>query len=270
MKKKKLNVYIHFVMALCGGFYGGYAITARMAVFGSAQTANLIELVCDILGRDFWDVLLRVGALVIYMAAIILSTVIGKRTEWNLRYLTLGAEIFTVAALGFFPAQMNPMLALYPIFFIAPFQWCAFGGAAGYASSTIFSTNNMKQMTIAFTEYFLIKEVPENEGTDEVRRERLHKGLLFGGTLLSFHTGVGAAYLSFQAAGVRGIWFCLIPLCVSVCLNAAEERAAQEEACMEAGMSMESGMGTGSMGMGGTGTGSMGMEENAVDMHREL
>ena len=34
------EVRTHFIMAVCGGFFGGYAIFGRMAVFGSAQTAR--------------------------------------------------------------------------------------------------------------------------------------------------------------------------------------------------------------------------------------
>ena len=46
------DVPVHYTMAIFGGFIGAYAILARMQVFGSAQTANMIELVCGILGRD--------------------------------------------------------------------------------------------------------------------------------------------------------------------------------------------------------------------------
>ncbi len=57
------DVPVHYTMAIFGGFIGAYAILARMQVFGSAQTANMIELVCGILGRDPEEVLIRIGAL---------------------------------------------------------------------------------------------------------------------------------------------------------------------------------------------------------------
>ena len=37
------DVPVHYTMAIFGGFIGAYAILARMQVFGSAQTANMIE-----------------------------------------------------------------------------------------------------------------------------------------------------------------------------------------------------------------------------------
>ena len=57
------EVWAHFIMAVCGGFFGGYAIFGRMAVFGSAQTASLIGLVGDSLGGNLADDSLGLGAL---------------------------------------------------------------------------------------------------------------------------------------------------------------------------------------------------------------
>src|SRR5699024_11733141 len=57
------------------------------------------------------------------------------------------------------------------------FQWCIFKGAMGYTSSTIFSTNNIKQTVVSLTEYFLIQDTT-------IKQEKLKKGCFFGGTLL--------------------------------------------------------------------------------------
>ena len=90
---------MHFIMSVCGGFLGGYAVFGRMAVFGSAQTANLIELVGDILGRNTTDALLRFGALVLYIAAMVIFSVMSKKTAWNLKYLVLLVDTAAVAVL---------------------------------------------------------------------------------------------------------------------------------------------------------------------------
>lgn len=211
MKTKQDNyeVKIHFLMALCGGFLGGYTIFERMAVFGSAQTANLIELIQDIIGRDYGEMLLRIGALLIYIAAMILSVILHHQKNINTKYLTLILEMVTVLFLGFFPQNINPILALYPIFFITAFQWCVFKGALGYVSSTIFSTNNIKQTVLSLTEYFLTSDLQEKE-------EKLRKGKFFGGTLLSFHIGVACSFLLGQAFSLQSIWFLEIPLCFTL------------------------------------------------------
>lgn len=220
----KSEIRQHFLMAVCGGFFGGYAIFGRMAVFGSAQTANLIELVGDVLGHNLTDALLRIGALAIYIGAMVLFAALRRKTALNLKYLVILFEAAAVAVLGFFPENMNPILAVYPVFFAMSFQWCVFKGADGYACSTIFSTNNVKQTVLSFADYFMAKEE-----TEEERGEYLRKGKFFGTTLLCFHTGVAIAFLGLRFLGLRAVWLCLI-LILAEFYMIEEQRAAQREA----------------------------------------
>ena len=216
-EENKSEIRQHFLMAVCGGFFGGYAIFGRMATFGSAQTANLIELVGDVLGRNITDALLRIGALAIYVGAMALFTALRKKTTLNLKYLVVLIEAAAALALGFFPENMSPILAVYPIFFAMSFQWCVFKGAAGYGCSTIFSTNNVKQTVLSFSEFFMTDAEKEEE-----RREYLRKGTFFGTTLLCFHSGVALAFLGLQMFGLRAAWFSLILIFAGLCAVEAE------------------------------------------------
>lgn len=213
----KSEVRQHFIMALCGGFFGGYAIFGRSAVFGSAQTANLIELVSDVLGRDFREVFLRVGALFLYISAMVLFAVLSRKTVWNLKYLVFLIETGAVVLLAVLPEDMNPIVALYPVFFAASFQWCVFKGAEGYACSTIFSTNNVKQTVLSFCDYFLKGEEQAQE-----REKSLKKGRFFGETLLFFHTGVACAFLGLKALGLSAIWLNLLVILAGLCATEAQ------------------------------------------------
>ena len=207
MTEKKLDVSIHYTMAVCGGILGIYAIYNRTSVFGSAQTANLIELVTDLIGGNVPEMLIRAGALAVYVGAIVLAVFLEKTVRFNLKYLAVVLELAVVAVLGFLPAQMNPIVALYPVFFITAFQWSIFKGAKGYVSSTIFSTNNLKQTVSAFTDYLL----SGGEET-EARKKKGEKAIFFGGTLLSFHLGVAAGYVASVAFGLQSVWLCIVPL----------------------------------------------------------
>ena len=62
----KYRFLIHYTLSFIGGYLGLYAIVSRADLFGNAQTANLLGVVRDLIGRDFSDMLLRVGALLIY------------------------------------------------------------------------------------------------------------------------------------------------------------------------------------------------------------
>lgn len=208
----KWSAALHFVMAANGGFFAIYAILSRMNNLGQAQTANLIEMICDILGRDMLDVVERAGAAVIFIAALILATVLEKRTDWELRYAAVIMDMLAALAVGFIPMSVKPVLALYPVFFATPFQWCVFKGVRGYGSSTIFCTNNLRQTTTALTEYFLLPK------DDAKRGELLVKAGVFGGTLCSFYVGAVLGGTLWQTFEVCSIWFNIAILTVGLIL----------------------------------------------------
>lgn len=217
------EVWAHFIMAVCGGFFGGYAIFGRMAVFGSAQTANLIELVGDILGRNLTDASLRLGALLLYAAAMMIFVVLREKTPLNLKYLAIAVDATAAAATAAMPEQMDPVLALYPVFFAMSFQWCVFKGAEGYACSTIFSTNNLKQTVLSFTEYFMVREDDEEE-----RTKKLKKGRFFGETILFFHASVAAAFLALHVMGLSAVWLVMLPLFACLVITELQEGVIRE------------------------------------------
>ena len=210
----KRDVQIHHLMAACGGFVGVYAILSGMGVFGSAQTANLIELVCDILGRDPLEISYRVLALAIYIGAMVLFVVLEKRSSWDVKRVSIVIDLAAVAVSGFIPEGINPFAALYPVFFASSFQWCAFKGAGSYVSATIFSTNNLKQTVTAAVEACLSRR--DGEAHDKM----VQKALFFGGTLVCFHLGVAAGYGLWLLWGIRSIWACALPLCACALLLA--------------------------------------------------
>ena len=119
---------------------------------------------------------------------------------------------------GFLPEDMNPIIGLYPIFFAMAFQWNSFPGAYGYASSSIFSTNNTRQVVNALSEYFITHE-----------RKQLKKAWFFAGTLICFHIGVAFSWITHQFMGIRSIWLCAVPLLFSAVLVAMELRLDRAE-----------------------------------------
>ncbi len=211
---------IHFLMALCGGFLGAYAIFNRMAVFANAQTANLIELIGDLVGRDFSEVLIRLGAFLIFSLGIVLSVCLERRLHRTLKYLVLFIELAAVFSVGFLPAGLHPIIAVYPIFFIAALQWCVFPGADGFTAANVFSTNNVKQTVASLTEYLIERRQNPQEAAGKAKKARF-----FGGTLLSFHSGVVCGYIGSLFLGLKSIWLCMIPLLSVLLLLFTEDRA---------------------------------------------
>lgn len=211
-EEKKVHQCIHYNMSVCGGFLGAYAVLNRCDVLGNAQTSNLIHLAMDILGRDLKQVILRVIAMLLYMCGTMLTVVLPKYTKCNLHVLSVLIDIAAVIILSFMPESMNTVVALYPVFFAMAFQWNVFADICGYASSTIFSTNNVRQMSISFTKY-----ICDRQHSDWVRAK------FYAGVLLFFHIGVGISFIAWKMAGLHGIYVGFLPLATALALVCYED-----------------------------------------------
>lgn len=216
-KKNTIAKWLHHLMALVGGFMGGYAVLTRADFLGNAQTSNLLFLVYAIIGKKPLEVLIRVGAVLLYVFAAILFVYIKNKTKINVKYVSVLIDLVAVIVLAFIPKDANVILALYPIFFAMSFQWNSFPGSYGYQSSTIFSTNNVRQVSLSIGEYLCNKD-----------RTQLHKARFFAGTLMCFHVGVVFAYFSSKSFGVIGILFNAIPILLAIPVIIYEERLTEE------------------------------------------
>lgn len=202
--RERLTCWIHHSMAVTGGYLGVYALLTRADLFGNAQTCNLIYIITSLFGHDFTGVFLRVVGACIFFAGIALTVVLSKKTGCNLQYFSFAVNCITVLALGFLPADINHVIGLYPFFFATAVQWNSFPGAYGFVSSTIFSTNNLRQVANAATEYWI---------THEERQKQ--KAIFFAGTIVCYHIGVACSVLAYQQFGIHSVWLCYIPLLIS-------------------------------------------------------
>lgn len=200
-QEARLEECLHYAMALNGGFMGAYALLNRGEIFGSAQTANLIHIVLDLAELDWMSLLLHLGALLLFTGAIVLSIWVAEHTCHDLKKICVLLELPVVLVLGFFPAEMTHIIALYPVFFIMAFQWCSFTGLKGYTCSTTFSTNNLKQFVTALCTY-----------AEHRNRCDLEKARIYGLTLLNFHIGVTLSFFATRLWGVHAVWCCTAPL----------------------------------------------------------
>ncbi|WP_294578069.1 YoaK family protein [uncultured Thomasclavelia sp.] len=192
---------IHYTVSFVGGFFGLYAILSRCGNFGSAQTNNLICLIHDLLGNNLVDFGVRLGALVLYVLAIILTVYLPRHLKYDLRIISILIDCFACFLSILLPQDLNPIIGLYPIFFAMAFQWCTFKGVAGYVGSTTFSTNNIKQFVTAIVLYIMEKD-----------QNQLSKMKFYGKTLLGFHLGVATVFILWTIYHIYAILLCLLPL----------------------------------------------------------
>lgn len=204
-KKLKTEMYLHYSASTIGGYFGGYAIYNFYELFANAQTANLIHLVSKIVTNDKVGLFFIVLSFIAYVAGNAFYTIYSRFCKTDPKRLSLVLDTISVTAVGILVNFTAEYYVLLPILFTMPFQWNSFSSDAGYASSTIFSTNNLRQTTTAFTSYLIDKD-----------EKMLQKAKFFGCTLLFYHIGV--AYVCFLSAIMQksSIWFCLLPIAVTV------------------------------------------------------
>ena len=64
--RDRLDAILHWNISLVGGFLGAYAILLHAGNFGSAQTGNLMEMGAELVSMEWFNVLLRLAALVLF------------------------------------------------------------------------------------------------------------------------------------------------------------------------------------------------------------
>lgn len=206
--EEKLEALTHYSMSVIGGFFGGFAVWNFMATLGNAQTANMIEMVTDIVGGNFLELMERAVGFFIYLLGFALSVALKRIDKINIKYFSVIFDTIAILILAIFPHKNeNIVISLYPIFFAMSFQWSVFSGAYGYSSSSIFSTNNLRQFSTAVFEYLFNKD-----------KSYIKKASFYGKTLLSYHFGVFLACIASVYLGILGVLLGLLPIAISAFL----------------------------------------------------
>lgn len=204
MSKGRLEYYVHYSMSMVGGFLGGYALLNHHELFGNAQTSNLIHIAMNVMGSNFFELLLRLFDLALYFSGFACSVIFAKYTKLNRHFLSIIFDAITILLLFLMPEGISDFLFLAPVFFAMSFQWNSFTGAGGYVSSCIFSTNNFRQFSTSLCEYFCDKD-----------KKHLQKTKFYGMVLLSFHIGVVWSYVASMEWGLGGVLAGLLPISIS-------------------------------------------------------
>ena len=203
-EKASRQKLLHYAVSTIGGFMGGYAIFNHCDFFGNAQTANLIHIVCKIFSADFSALAFLVLALATYISGNVFCVLAEKFIRHDLRLISLIMTSCAVVIIGLFPNIANHYIAVLPILFVMPIQWNAYRTAAGYASATIFSTNNLRIAVMSLTRYIIDKDKKQGE-----------QARFYWLTLLGFHSGVALACVASVFLGTMSVWFCFVPIALS-------------------------------------------------------
>lgn len=213
-KNKRRQMYTHAAVSTVGGFFGGYAIINFCELFANAQTANMIHLVNNLIGGNFGNLIFIFASLFTYIAGNSFCVLYRKFIGGDLRRLSLLFDFLTVCLVSALVHFTNSSFVLLPVLFAMPIQWNAFGDDAGYASSTIFSTNNLRQATVSLVSYIIDKD-----------KTQLEKAKFFWLTLLFFHIGVAFACVTSLIFAENSILLGFVPVAFASVVYAVQKKA---------------------------------------------
>lgn len=204
MKQKITERYIFaYILAIVGGYIGGYSYTVRGGVFASAQTGNLIQLGLKITAGNFSAWYLHIFPIIMFGLGIMLCEymkieVADKgRYHWKQLVLTMESIIFLIVAsisVGEYNLFANMFLG-----FAAGMQTQLVRVVEGTVMMTTMLSGNARTMSEVL--FHAIKE------KDKVKFKTVGKQL---GVIFSFITGVIIAGFISSMVGQQAIIFAIV------------------------------------------------------------
>lgn len=194
-------------LAAAGGICGGYGVVSCGHTFPLAQTGNLIGMFEVLTEGDWATACGHLLMLVLFIAGLTATVLLPAKLEEvggkRLTYaVTLLAEAACVGMSLFFPESMSGLVRVAPLFFLSALQYNVFKSCEGVATSTLFCTNNLRQLTISFWNW-------KKGGGKDGREAEAHKMLVYGMMVICYCVGVIASCIGMAA----GRWI-LIPAAV--------------------------------------------------------
>lgn len=143
-----------------------------------------------------------------FAAGVVVSFLLSQKIQKDMRKIVICVNAVAITLVALMPLTWDPIMTIYPMIFAASFQWGTFSEAQGYASATIFLSNNTKQSVLAWTQFFMTKDW-----------KYFHKAILYTGTILSFMAGCLAAGFAVLREGVYGAFYGYALLVIAISLS---------------------------------------------------
>lgn len=181
---ERLSVFLP--LSAASGFCGAYGVFFCGHIFACGQTGNLLALWNAAAEGNILDLLLRVLMLFLFMLGITATvllpeklqrTFIGKWVSWQQSALVI--EFLCVLAVMLIPASFHSLLQVAPIFLASALQYNSFKDCEGVTASTIFCSNNIRQLTLSFWGWKKEREESEH-----------HRFKIYGLVILAYSLGI--------------------------------------------------------------------------------
>lgn len=188
---------VGLVLSLVGGGLDGYTYI-HYGTFASAQTGNLVLAIIQGADGDWLNVGKKLLSTLAFLLGIMVAKYLinyfagSKLYFWRLYILYFEALVFFLLSLSVF--NHFQVLVTTAIAFTAAIQWVSFDKIEGIPYTNLFTTGNLKNLTINFYDAISTK-------SPDAYSRFIHYMLV----VLTFISGVIIAVGAFHLVGVRAI-----------------------------------------------------------------
>lgn len=202
LKHKSLyeTLPIGALLAMIGGFLEAYTYLFRGGVFCNAQTGNIVLMVINLVQGNFMNALYYPIPILSFMAGIMICMYMSDKfphesqVQWE--HILLIAEIILFFITGFMPKGFDALPNIM-ISFICSMQYNTFSHGGGVPSSTVFCTNNLRQLS---KNLYLSFSKGDKRALISANR--------YFAVIAAFAAGIAAGAYTTSIFGAKSVWLC--------------------------------------------------------------
>jgi Predicted membrane protein len=186
-KLNRQELFRFATLAFSGGLAGAFSYMMCDEIFANAQTGNLLHLTKYISEGDSVKAMLHLIPFFVYLIGIsgtVLLPMYLKKYSIRWETICLLLEAACMGLVSLLPTSLSPVIYITPVFFASALQYNTFKTCNGVAVSTLFCTNNIRQLVISFWKYRLEKD----------KQERV-RFWIYAMVLVSFLSGAISSFL---------------------------------------------------------------------------
>jgi len=146
------------LLAAAGGLLDAVVYLNHGHVFANAMTGNVIFLGIAAIDHDSASILQHIAPILAFLVGVVGARLLRFVPLRQSAVLTLGLEIATLFAVGFFPRDFPQLAFTTTIAFVSAFQVTTFRRVGRFTYNSTFVTGNLREMAEGFFDHLFAQD----------------------------------------------------------------------------------------------------------------
>lgn len=216
-------------LAFIGGFLEAYTYLLKGSIFANAQTGNFALMAINFayyrspLKAAYYLIPICAYIVGIFLTTSLPSKLNGRRgrLSWYMMFIII--QFIALLCVGFIPPSVPYSVTTVTVAFLCAMQYNTFKSCRGLAMSTVFCTNNLRQLAMSVV-----------DRTNGGRKGLVRRGIVYLLNIVCFVTGAAVSSVlinmlnEHRLGSEHSIWLCcliLIPTGIYLYINEKKENA---------------------------------------------